>query len=101
MNTIGLMVTMIFCLNGGVTKNDLCEDGTKPHNQTVYLLTKDEYKRNIVEIDLDHKTVFVLHEDGSVYVDKDFEVDATAVRFWKSLGDNLPAICDVIKKSSR
>ena len=95
--TTALMATIYFCVNGYATTGDKCADGSAKREQTVNLLVEAKDVHNIVEIDIDRKSVYILRANGKVTHSKDFDADQVAKEFWISLGKNFHPMCELTK----
>lgn len=90
---VALSLTIFACNDGGQSHDNYCFDGSHPDRIELLLEVKRKDKLNHVEITKNDKTVFVIHEDGSIEHDPDFNQNQIALDFWKNMASNYPNVC--------
>lgn len=91
--SIGLLLIIYACNDGGQSHDNYCFDGSHPDKIAISMPIKIGNKLNYVEITKNDKLVFVLHDDGSIEHDPDFNQNEIALDFWKNIASNYPNVC--------
>ena len=103
-NIIAISATIVMCMNGPVSKDNKCEDGTKPIKPTVNILTgttgctkpfsalKECVNSwdTVFEIEDSGRKLFVLFPDGRIESAPDFKVEQAARAFWQAMKLTYP-----------